>query len=101
MIVVVGSGPTGLSAARIILNKGLKVLLLDINNEEESQELKLAPPKDSKSKSRVFDMNRVTNIIRDNSSSRYLQQSIARGGFSKVWGAAIGTPGLTVEDYRE
>ncbi|HLB43351.1 MAG TPA: GMC oxidoreductase [Gammaproteobacteria bacterium] len=107
-IIVVGSGPAGISVANALLERGCKVSLLDAGNtlEVEKKNLLTEIQKNnidvsslksnaySKIKMKLpygsqFIYNDVRNYFHWETHRCYLPNSFARGGLSNVWGSVL------------
>ncbi|OGT37946.1 MAG: hypothetical protein A3F11_02945 [Gammaproteobacteria bacterium RIFCSPHIGHO2_12_FULL_37_14] len=109
-IVVVGSGPAGVSVAKGLLERGCKVTLLDAGNvlESDKQNLlqqirlnnvaimhpSLRSPSNNKKKPKLpygsnFVYAGVKNHFRWKIKNCYFQPSFAKGGLSNVWGSVL------------
>ena len=111
-VIVVGSGPAGVSAAKGLLERGCKVTLLDVGctiefekqlilnkiqsnnfvNDEDIASLRWYP--NGKGKSKLpYGSNFIYKDVKDyfswDSETCYLQSSFAQGGLSNVWGGAL------------
>jgi choline dehydrogenase-like flavoprotein len=117
MIYVIGSGPAGISSARALLDQGLTVTLLDAGNELEAERARavdllrsadpgswhgkrveflkknVAPDRKGVGLKYVYgsdfpyrDVEVLASLKRTRADTT---PSLARGGFSNVWGAAI------------
>src|SRR3990167_4203066 len=107
-VIVVGSGPAGISVATGLLERGCKVTLLDAGNtlEIEKQDLLHEAQKNnidiSFLKSHTYAKKKLklpygSNFIYDDvkdyfswqTKNCYLPHSFAQGGLSNVWGSAL------------
>ena len=90
---VIGAGPTGLHAARTLINLGEIVTVVDINNQSSliPEGGITSPVKRHPDINRVLDFGRYYNLRWEKGSSGNLQPSVAIGGLSNIWGASITT----------
>ena len=106
--VVIGSGPSGVSCAKAILEKNKKVLMIDVGKEIDPntvKKVKTILTNNSKDKARkeIINLSKKKinftkkNVINsdfcyenfgNNKSNNNIYYSNAYGGFSNVWGAA-------------
>jgi choline dehydrogenase-like flavoprotein len=117
LIVVIGSGPAGVSAARALLDRGLEVTLLDAGIEMEPERREIARqlaarPPDQWEESLLAEARReapmelggvplkytfgsafpyrdVERLLPFESRGCATRPTLARGGFSSVWGATV------------
>lgn len=96
-IAVVGSGPTGVSAAQILLNRGYSVTLFDVGLTKSNVKdfgvktyfsKTLMPKKKLFNSTFMYQRADGINIVVDNKVS--FDTSHAKGGLSTVWGATVG-----------
>jgi hypothetical protein len=86
---VLGTGPVGVLAAKLILNKGHSVTILDNSTKRSKKITERIHLKDIKNKAYVYDYSKSAL---DKSSKPMLPiSSKAKGGFSEVWGATLMT----------
>lgn len=109
-VIVVGSGPAGVSVAKGLLERGCTVTLLDVGNtlEPEKRNLlrktqesgnllninSLRSHANAKKELKLpYGSNFIYEAVRDHffwkTQNCYLQPSFAQGGLSNVWGGAI------------
>ena len=117
MIYVIGSGPAGASCAAALLSQGLEVTILDAGFQLEPerrdivgtlsqmradqwdpellQQIRKEIPVDPKAMPEKyaygsdFAYRRVEQLIPTSQSGVRLRGSLARGGFSNIWGASV------------
>lgn len=109
-VIVVGSGPAGVSTAKALLERGMKVTLLDVGNTletekqillnqiQQTEDLKntdsLRNHANAKNNRKLpygsnFIYDDIQNYFSWKTEDCYFQPSFARGGLSNVWGGAI------------
>ncbi len=101
---IIGSGPSAISAAFPLLEKGLNVLMVDGSTEKKEIQSTdnqnfgqfgehIPPANDQSPKTRLFDLSNATQIFKNlnmiSSSQLNFSGAIKRGGLSNYWGAYI------------
>jgi hypothetical protein len=95
---VIGSGPCGALAAFLLLEAGMSVDVIDVNDNQNIKDPNLKSKlKLMEGESRPYDINQLLAVEVEGELATFYRSKIA-GGFSRIWGATWDSPFVSKDD---